>query len=285
MKREKKGEKWRANEKPKTPKPKPKNKCQRGSSSLFKNPNHIPLGKNLARAKKEKVKSGTKPAPESLTNASASQQLHFFLERFQSANGIQLSSLELEAFKDTFIVELSHGLNQDAGNLSKHLKATFENSWKEVLYEGQMLEGEISVGSPAVLIICTSALRSLELLRGVQQLTEECRAAKLFAKHIKVEDQVALLKGRVNIACGTPSRIKKLIDMDALGLSRLAVVLLDMHTDAKGYTLFSLPQVSDEFWDLYTSHFHQPLLQGDLRLCLYGPLCGIEQKKAVHTNE
>lgn len=63
------------------------------------------------------------------------------------------------------MVELSEGLIQDAGNLSKHLKATFGNSWNEVLCESQVLEGKISVGSPAVLIISTSALRSLELLR------------------------------------------------------------------------------------------------------------------------
>ena len=70
-------------------------------------------------------------------------------------------------------------LNQDAGNLSELLKATFGISSKEVLCEGQVLEGKISAGSPAVLIISTSALRSLELLRflissllGLLQLLE-----------------------------------------------------------------------------------------------------------------
>lgn len=43
------------------------------------------------------------------------------------------------------------------------------------------------------------------------------------------------------------SRIKKLIDIEALGLSRFAVVLLDIHPDVKGYTLFSLPQVRFAF--------------------------------------
>lgn len=38
-------------------------------------------------------------------------------------------------------------------------------------------------------------------------------------------------------------RIKKLIDMDALSLSRLGVIVLDMQRDAKGYSLFTLPQV------------------------------------------
>ncbi|KAG5552297.1 hypothetical protein RHGRI_010394 [Rhododendron griersonianum] len=83
---------------------------------------------------------------------------------------------------------------------------------------------------------------------------------------------VAVLKNRVNIGCGTPSRIQKLIDVEALGLSRLAVIVLDRHTDVKGYSLFTLPQVRDEFWDLYKCYFHPRLLQVDLRICLYGPV-------------
>ncbi|CAK9185786.1 unnamed protein product, partial [Ilex paraguariensis] len=55
--------------------------------------------------------------------------------------------------------------------------------------------------------------------------------------------------------------IKKLIDVEALGLSRLAVIVLDMHADVKGYSLFTLPQIRDEFWDLYKSYFHPRLLQ------------------------
>lgn len=76
---------------------------------IFKNPNHIPLGKNnRAKTNKEKVKSGAEPVRKSRPllplNATASQQLHFFLDRFQSANGIQLSSLELEGFKGTYYI-------------------------------------------------------------------------------------------------------------------------------------------------------------------------------------
>lgn len=151
--------------------------------------------------------------------------------------------------------------------------------------------------------------------------------------------QVSLLKKRVNIGSGTPSRwvnlitsfdldfidfldlynlhillvlapdcplayvcrIKKLIDIEALGLSRLDMIVLDMHTDVKGFSLFTLPQVRfgfstleqavpssstnewifliivlfdicrDEFWDLYKNCFHQRVLEGRLRICMYGP--------------
>ncbi|KAJ4847494.1 hypothetical protein Tsubulata_011387 [Turnera subulata] len=205
--------------------------------------------------------------------ATTSQQLRFFIDEFQSANGVQLSTLELESIKDSSFVELSPQLGgQDVEHLGKHMKAVFGSSWKQALSQGQLVEGNIDPGSPAVLIISTSALRCIELLRGVRSLTKECHAVKLFSKHMKVEEQVALLKNRVNFASGTPNRLKKLIDIEALGLSRLTMILLDMHTDVKGYSLLTLPQVRDEFWDLYKSYFHQRLLQGDLRICLFGPI-------------
>ncbi|XP_075662461.1 uncharacterized protein LOC142631967 isoform X1 [Castanea sativa] len=204
--------------------------------------------------------------------ASASEQLSCFLNQFQSANGVQLSSLELESLKDTCIVELSQDTDQDVENLGKHMKAAFGASWKEVLCGKQVLEGKVDPGSPALLVVSSSALRAIELLRGFRTLTKDCHAVKLFSKHMKVEEQVSLLKNRVNIASGTPSRIKKLIDIEALALSRLAVILLDIHPDVKGYSLFTLPQVRDEFWDLYKNYFHRRLLEGDLRICLYGPL-------------
>ncbi|XP_008776739.2 protein CMSS1 [Phoenix dactylifera] len=257
-----------------------------------KNPNHIPLGKNKTLAEKmknraeEKKKSGEAGSDTVLlSTAPAAEQLRFFLNLFQSANKIKLSPLELEAFKDTSMVRLAEDMDQDVENLSKHMKAIFGTLWKEVLCEGNLSEGTIDAGSPAVLIISTSALRSLELLRGLKPLTRECRPAKLFAKHLKVEEQVGLLKSRVNFASGTPSRIKKLIDMDALSLSRLAVVVLDMHRDVKGYSLLTLPQVSAEFWDLYRSHLLQRLLQGDTRICLYGVIPSGQIKKVVKDNE
>ncbi|KAK1390767.1 hypothetical protein POM88_018945 [Heracleum sosnowskyi] len=83
---------------------------------------------------------------------------------------------------------------------------------------------------------------------------------------------VSSLKNRVNITSGTPSRIKKLIYMEVLGLSWLQVIVLDMHTDVKGYSLLSLPQIRDEFWELYKCYFHQKVVEGDLRICLYGPI-------------
>ncbi|KAF9597615.1 hypothetical protein IFM89_020094 [Coptis chinensis] len=125
------------------------------------------------------------------------------------------------------------------------MKDASGTSWKEELFEGKLLEGTVNPGDPSILVISTSAIRSLELLR-----------------------------------------IKKLIDMDALGLSRLSVIVMDMHTDAKGYLLLTLPQVSDEFWDLYKSYFHHLMVQGDLCICLYSRTsCASDKMGAVTHDE
>ncbi|KAK8937885.1 hypothetical protein KSP40_PGU000779 [Platanthera guangdongensis] len=206
-----------------------------------RNPNFVPLGNNKLiddikeKGKEEKKKKITKKAVEDskvvetvlLSSFPAAQQLRFFLDRLQSAN--KLSSLELEGYTDTSLMELSKGINQDVDNLSKHIKDAFGPSWREVLCDGKLSEVAIEPGSPALLIISVSALKSLELLR-----------------------------------------IKKLVDMDTLLLSRLAVVVLDVRCDAKGYSLLTLPQVSAEFWDLYRAHFNERVIQGSTRICFYG---------------
>lgn len=224
------------------------------------------------------VKAGHKPAKQQVAAAadkgnvelgSSREQLDWFISAFQAATGTQLSSLELQEIPENSMLELSNTMDHNIPNLMKHVKAIFGPSWEEVLCEGNVVEGNVEPGCPALLIISSSAIRCVEILRGMKTLTTKCHAAKLFAKHIKIEEQVSILKERVNIAGGTPSRIKKLIEIDALKLSRLSVLMLDMHKDAKGLTLFDVPQVSNEFWELYKAHFHQQVMLSKLQICLY----------------
>lgn len=224
------------------------------------------------------VKAGHKPAKQQVAAAadkgnvelgSSREQLDWFISAFQAATGTQLSSLELQEIPENSMLELSNTMDHNIQNLMKHVKAIFGPSWEEVLCEGNVVEGNVEAGCPALLIISSSAIRCVEILRGMKTLTTKCHAAKLFAKHIKIEEQVSILKDRVNIAGGTPSRIKKLIEIDALKLSRLSVLMLDMHKDAKGLTLFDVPQVSNEFWELYKAHFHQQVMLSKLQICLY----------------
>lgn len=63
------------------------------------------------------------------------------------------------------MVELPQAEDQDAANLSQHLRDIFGRTWKEELCDEQLIEGKICAGNPAVLIISPSAIRCLELLR------------------------------------------------------------------------------------------------------------------------
>lgn len=68
---------------------------------------------------------------------------------------------------DKCIVELSQNLDQDVSNLGEHIKKSYGSSWRKTLCEGEALEGKIDPGNPSVLVISSSALRSLELLRYI----------------------------------------------------------------------------------------------------------------------
>nr|XP_055186344.1 uncharacterized protein C3orf26 homolog [Nyctereutes procyonoides] len=69
--------------------------------------------------------------------------------------------------------------------------------------------------SVLMLIICSSAVRALELIRSMTAFRGDSKVMKLFAKHIKVQEQVKLLEKRVvHLGVGTPGRIKELIKQD-----------------------------------------------------------------------
>jgi superfamily II DNA/RNA helicase len=59
--------------------------------------------------------------------------------------------------------------------------------------------------------------------------------AKLFAKHLKVDEQAAILEGDVRIGVGTPNRVLKLFDVGAVSSSNLHHVIIDMGLVCKSW--------------------------------------------------
>jgi protein CMS1 len=81
---------------------------------------------------------------------------------------------------------------------------------KKLLKEPQ----EDAMGAPAIIIITHSAIRATDLVRSLKEFDKAAKIAKLFAKHLKVEDQARFLaERRIHFAVGTPHRIKELIDL------------------------------------------------------------------------
>ncbi|CAK8678884.1 unnamed protein product [Clavelina lepadiformis] len=83
--------------------------------------------------------------------------------------------------------------------------------------------------SPLILVICGNALRASNLNSSSKPFKgKSCRSAKLFSRHMKIEEQAKTLKNSViHFAVGTPARIKALIQQGALTLAHTRAVVID----------------------------------------------------------
>ncbi|KAF2208249.1 hypothetical protein CERZMDRAFT_114759 [Cercospora zeae-maydis SCOH1-5] len=91
-------------------------------------------------------------------------------------------------------------------------------------------------GSPHTLVVTGAGLRAADLTRTLRKFqTKDAKVAKLFAKHIKMEEAVQQLKkDRINIGVGTPQRIMDLLDDGALSAAKLDRIVVDAsHIDQK----------------------------------------------------
>ncbi|KAG0372569.1 MAG: U3-containing 90S pre-ribosomal complex subunit-domain containing protein [Linnemannia gamsii] len=99
-------------------------------------------------------------------------------------------------------------------------------------------------GAPVVLIVSASGVRAVEVIRALPLFAEAAKVGKLFAKHLKVSEQVYFLENTCTHICvGTPNRVDKLIADGVLDLSRLELVLIDAHTDAKKRTIMDIQEI------------------------------------------
>mmetsp|Transcript_25344 Transcript_25344/g.45713 ORF Transcript_25344/g.45713 Transcript_25344/m.45713 type:complete len:343 (-) Transcript_25344:109-1137(-) len=130
--------------------------------------------------------------------------------------------------------------------------------------------------SPMVLVVTLSARRSVDLMKQLNPL--KLPIAKLFAKHMSIDDQAAILKGAgkaggiakggkgrknsdrcYSLAVGTPGRLLKLLNhgkeepgsegLGALRLKHTEVVIFDCHEDSKGWTVCTLKDTSKELME------------------------------------
>ncbi|PBP17529.1 hypothetical protein BUE80_DR011525 [Diplocarpon rosae] len=91
-------------------------------------------------------------------------------------------------------------------------------------------------GAPHTIIVSAAGLRAAEVARMMRTFsTKDATVAKLFAKHIKLQDSIKFLNStRTGIAVGTPARLKDLMDDGALQVDRLERIVVDAsHIDVK----------------------------------------------------
>eukprot|EP00897_Mesotaenium_endlicherianum_P011053 jgi/Mesen1/9977/ME000072S09388 len=217
--------------------------------------------------------------------ASAAELAAWFWEAYSSNFKNSISPLEDQPIPESSMAVLQRAAGEDpVATLATHVKALFGPDWRSSLCGGsapsvpgghghkQQAEGQATddAEGPALLIICSSAKRCTDMLRGVRPLGRGCRTAKLFAKHIKVQEQMSALQASpVHVAAGTPNRLNQLVGAGALSVSGLQVLLLDLQRMAKGLTLLDVPELRVDFWEFYRKHLHQRVLEGNCRICIY----------------
>ncbi|XP_059140649.1 protein CMSS1-like isoform X2 [Physella acuta] len=105
----------------------------------------------------------------------------------------------------------------------KDYLASILTKWKQAIKKSFFMK---KTGSPCLLIVTSSAIRAVELNRQIKDfLDSRCKVAKLFAKHLKVEEQVKFLsKTNCQVGIGTPGRLLLLIRQGALQLESLMTV-------------------------------------------------------------
>ncbi|KAJ1734318.1 hypothetical protein LPJ61_001139 [Coemansia biformis] len=112
-------------------------------------------------------------------------------------------------------------------------------------------KNKVAFGAPQVLVICSSALRAVELVRRLRPVSRR-PVAKLFSRHIKVDEQKQLLRGTaMDVAVGTPNRIRRLLGDGDLKVNRLRLVVVDCWQDSKMRVVLDMDDTRDDLFTIW----------------------------------
>ena len=77
----------------------------------------------------------------------------------------------------------------------------------------------------------------------------------LFANPFQLNDHKKTLEGTFNpIGCGTPGRILKLCQIDALNLSATRYIIIDLLPNEKNFTCLTLPGVAKDLMTFFKEY-------------------------------
>jgi hypothetical protein len=249
-------------------------------------PNKHRLGRQAAAAKK---KAFSLSPPEGLAYARPPVIAAYFASAFGKDCGITLAARHVAKLPRQQTRDAINGLRSIA-SLPTALKQCLGLRYSACLAdcveptpideEGWPLltppEQPPTAASPTVIILCASANRVCDVykeLRGVYK--GYAAVSKQFSRHNKLEEAVAELRevlshgGNPSIVVGTPSRIARLLALDAVDLARCERLVFDLEVDAKGRTAFEYADILAEIRAMWTSVVRDRVASGTLRLALF----------------
>uniref|UniRef100_A0A8C8J6U5 Protein CMSS1 n=1 Tax=Oncorhynchus tshawytscha TaxID=74940 RepID=A0A8C8J6U5_ONCTS len=187
---------------------------------------------------------------------------------------VDLQSLVLEHFKDKrSVIELEElKLQESCFVRSNDLTHSLSSYLKEICPKWAKVQKQHTEKSSVVLlIVCSAALRVIELIKQLTTFKGEAKVLKLFAKHIKVEEQVKLLQTRVtHIGVGTPGRLSALIEKEGLTLPPLRFLVLDWNwRDQKLRRMVDVPEVKGDLLKLLDMGILKGCREGKVKVGLF----------------
>ncbi|KAF2131977.1 hypothetical protein P153DRAFT_364440 [Dothidotthia symphoricarpi CBS 119687] len=114
-------------------------------------------------------------------------------------------------------------------------------------------------GAPHTIVVTASGIRAADICRSLKsglpkQGVKNPSVAKLFAKHLKLADQVAhLKKTKVDYGVGTPDRLFALLEEKALSTANLKRVVIDVsYIDQKKRGILDMRELHESLNKLLT---------------------------------
>ncbi|XP_053312912.1 protein CMSS1 [Spea bombifrons] len=212
-----------------------------------------------AKIKRRKKKTITDVLATSVPKAGSPEDLqNLLLQHFDNTRSV----IELEELKlpDTCFVKA----NDLTHTLSSYLNQTCPK-WSKISKNHKEKK------SVLLLVVCSSAHRALELIKLINAFKGDTKIMKMFAKHIKIQDQIKMLeKNVIHLGVGTPGRIKALIGQDGLSLSSLKYIVLDWNwRDQKLRRMMDIPEVKKETLELLEGGLLSACKAGSVKLGLF----------------
>ncbi|XP_060785413.1 protein CMSS1 isoform X2 [Neoarius graeffei] len=213
-------------------------------------------GKKPRRRRKKTITdvlATSEPAPGSPADLRSLVQSHFSVTR----SVIEQEELNLPESCFLRSNDLTH-------SLSSYLKEVCPK-WAKVQKQHTQKR------SVVLLILCSSALRTIELIKQLTTFKGEAKVLKLFAKHIRAEEQIKQLsKSLAHIGVGTPGRLCTLIEKEGLNLQGLRYFVLDWnYRDQKQRRMMDIPEVKAEFLKLMEIAIIKKCQEGAVKIALF----------------
>lgn len=196
----------------------------------------------ISKKKKSNPKNLLLEAGRGIAKETPDVQAQFLWACF--TNALKLRGIEVPEYKFD-ATHIKTGKKQEEKEESSKYDPSMSKFLKSgVLSSSKKLKKWKHNKSPMVLIICASARRAVSILKEISSLN--VRAAKLFAKHLTIADQTAMLENnKYSIAVGTPNRLLKLTEVNGskeapLSLDQTELIIIDCHEDKKRYTVCTM---------------------------------------------